>query len=198
MTSSALTPGAISAVTGAASGIGRALALALARDGVTLALADVDGDGLEQVVRRVRAAGGTVEGTVADVTRAAEMDAWAAATAGRLGAVEAVWAVAGIIDAGSVLDSTHQDIAAVVDADFWGVVHTVRAFLPAVVPARGAVVTRTSPERAAQIILRGVRAGRPRVLVGADARVADLLTRLTGTGYERFADVAARWGNVHR
>jgi NAD(P)-dependent dehydrogenase (short-subunit alcohol dehydrogenase family) len=53
-------------------------------------------------------------------------------------------------------------------------------------------VARTSPERAAEVILRGVRAGRPRVLVGADARLADLLARLTGTGYERLVGVVAR------
>jgi short-subunit dehydrogenase len=186
--------------------------------------------------------------------------------------VSAVWAVAGIIHAGTVLEAPLEDVAAIVDVDFWGVVHTVRAFLPAVVAAGGAVVTvssafglvsapgyggynaakfavrgwtdalrqelrpagagvrvtcvypggvRTSimararsaagpgdaerrrqvfetrvarmpPDRAAAIILRGVRAGRPRVLVGADARVADLLARVTGTGYERLVAVAAR------
>jgi NADP-dependent 3-hydroxy acid dehydrogenase YdfG len=161
MTSSALAPGTVSAVTGAASGIGRALALALGRGGVRLALADVDGDALERVVSEIRAGGGTVEGRVVDVTRAPEVGAWASVTADRFGGVAAVWAVAGIIHAGEVLDAPVEDLAAVVDVDFWG-----------------------------------VRAGRPRVLVGADARVADLLARLTGTGYERLVGVTARRGDA--
>ena len=46
-------------------------------------------------------------------------------------------------------------------------------------------MARTPPERAAATILRGVRAGRGRILIGPDARVADLLARLSGTGYQR-------------
>lgn len=42
-------------------------------------------------------------------------------------------------------------------------------------------------------ILRGVARGRPRVLVGIDARAADLAQRLTGVGYQRVAATAARW-----
>lgn len=46
-------------------------------------------------------------------------------------------------------------------------------------------LARTSPERAAQIILDGVRKNRARVLVGADAKVFDLVVRATGSGYQR-------------
>jgi NAD(P)-dependent dehydrogenase (short-subunit alcohol dehydrogenase family) len=46
-------------------------------------------------------------------------------------------------------------------------------------------LARTSPEAAARVILDGMLAGRPRILVGADARVLDMLVRLTGAGYQR-------------
>ena len=53
-------------------------------------------------------------------------------------------------------------------------------------------VARTHPDHAAATILRGVRAGRSRVLVGPDAYLADALTRLTATGYERLLTAAVR------
>jgi hypothetical protein len=52
----------------------------------------------------------------------------------------------------------------------------------------------TTPERAAQVILAGVRKNKARVLVGTDAKVLDLLVRLTGPGYQRlFGPVAHRF-----
>ncbi len=53
-------------------------------------------------------------------------------------------------------------------------------------------MARTTPERAAAVILRGVAAGRPRVLVGADARAIDLLARIAGPHYQRLVTAAAR------
>ncbi len=54
-------------------------------------------------------------------------------------------------------------------------------------------LARTSPERAARIILEGVRKNRARVLVGADAKVLDLIVRVTGSGYQQlFSAVAGR------
>jgi short-subunit dehydrogenase len=47
------------------------------------------------------------------------------------------------------------------------------------------VLARTPPEEAARVILDGVLAGKPRILVGADARILDALVRLTGAGYQR-------------
>ena len=46
-------------------------------------------------------------------------------------------------------------------------------------------MARTSPEQAAATILRGVQAGKGRILVGPDAVAADLLARLSATGYQR-------------
>ena len=46
-------------------------------------------------------------------------------------------------------------------------------------------MARTSPERAAQIILDGVAKNKAKVLVGADAKVLDMFVRVTGSGYQR-------------
>jgi len=54
-------------------------------------------------------------------------------------------------------------------------------------------LARTSPQRAARIILEAVRKKRARVLVGADAKALDILVRLTGSGYQRlFSTVTGR------
>jgi short-subunit dehydrogenase len=53
-------------------------------------------------------------------------------------------------------------------------------------------LARTTPERAAEVILRGARRGRARVLVGADAKALDVLQRITGSGYQRVVTMAAR------
>jgi NAD(P)-dependent dehydrogenase (short-subunit alcohol dehydrogenase family) len=54
-------------------------------------------------------------------------------------------------------------------------------------------LARTTSEKAADVILRGARKGKPRVLIGGDAKALDLLQRLTGSGYQRlFAAVAPR------
>lgn len=55
-------------------------------------------------------------------------------------------------------------------------------------------LARTSPERAAQIILDGVSRGKAKVLVGTDARILDVVIRLTGSGYQRVnAELARRF-----
>jgi len=53
-------------------------------------------------------------------------------------------------------------------------------------------LARTTAERAAQVILDGVLANRPRVLVGGDAKLFDLLVRVTGPGYQRVTTALAR------
>jgi len=53
-------------------------------------------------------------------------------------------------------------------------------------------LARTSPERAAQIILEAVRKDRARVLVGADAKILDVIIRVTGSGYQRLFSTAAK------
>jgi len=55
-----------------------------------------------------------------------------------------------------------------------------------------ATLARTTPERAAEIIVAGVLADKPRVLVGTDAKVLDLLVRLGGARYQRVVALLSR------
>jgi short-subunit dehydrogenase len=57
-------------------------------------------------------------------------------------------------------------------------------------------LARTSPEKAAEVILAGVEKGKARVLIGADAKALDLLVRVTGSGYQRLVAAASRRGGL--
>jgi NAD(P)-dependent dehydrogenase (short-subunit alcohol dehydrogenase family) len=257
--------GRVAVVTGAASGIGRALALALADEGARLALSDIDTFGLSETAELAAARGASVHVQRLDVACREDVVAYAEEVRARYGAVHLVVNNAGIAMTGDVLDLAFKDVERVMDVDFWGVVHGTMAFLPHLVDSgegtlvnisslfgliavpgqsaynaakfavrgfteslrqellvSGAPVTvtcvhpggvrtniarnatavgghdatalsqlfdqhlaRMTPERAAQVILRGARRGRARVLVGADAKALDLLQRLTGSGYQR-------------
>jgi NAD(P)-dependent dehydrogenase (short-subunit alcohol dehydrogenase family) len=264
--------GRVGVVTGAASGIGRSLALALATEGARLALSDVDTFGLAETAALARARGAEVHEQHLDVADREAVVAYAETVAAHFGAVHLVVNNAGIALTGDVADLTFKDVERIMDVDFWGVAHGTMAFLPHLLASgegtlvnisslfgligmpgqsaynaakfavrgfteslrqelliSGAPVTvtcvhpggirtniarnatavgghdaaalselfddklaRTTPDRAAQVILRGARRGRARVLIGADAKALDLLQRLTGSGYQRIIAGAAR------
>lgn len=118
------------AVTGAGSGIGRALALQLVDEGAQVALSDWDPTGLAETELLCKERGGTPHTQVLDVRDRAAVHAWADAVADHFGAVNAVINNAGITIFGSIEDSPYADIEKVIDVDFWGVVHGTKAFLP--------------------------------------------------------------------
>jgi NAD(P)-dependent dehydrogenase (short-subunit alcohol dehydrogenase family) len=120
----------VAVVTGAASGIGRALAYDLARRGATLALSDVDVVGLGETARHARVIGATVHEQRLDVTDRAAMLAYADAVAAEFGAVHLVINNAGVAFHGDVEEMTFEQIERVMDVDFWGVVNGTKAFLP--------------------------------------------------------------------
>jgi short-subunit dehydrogenase len=121
------------AVTGAASGIGRALALGLARRGARLALADRDEAGLEATAEAVRAAGAEVHRLPLDVTDRDAVVAWADAVAGQFGVVHQIYNNAGIAFSRTVLESDWSDFERVLGVNLWGVIHGTKAFLPHVI-----------------------------------------------------------------
>jgi NADP-dependent 3-hydroxy acid dehydrogenase YdfG len=266
--------GRVAAITGAGSGIGRATALALVAEGVKLALADKDMAGLGQTAALVSDAGGEAITHVVDVTDPAAMEAWAADAMAHYGAIDIVMNNAGVALVAESHDQTHDELAWVMDINFWGVVHGTRAFLPHMrernighivniasmaglsgLPAQsaycaskfavrgysesvcadlagtnvgvtivmpGGVATniinssririagedaaatesrrdafnsflRTSPEKAARLIIKAIKRNRMRQLVGGDARILDFVqrlipgrfARLTGAGAEK-------------
>jgi NAD(P)-dependent dehydrogenase (short-subunit alcohol dehydrogenase family) len=258
-------------ITGAGSGIGRALALRSARAGALLALSDWDRDGLAETVALAEQAGATkVRQDVVDVSDRAAVASWAAGVVEELGRVNLVVNNAGVSATGDFSDLTYDDLDWIVGINFWGVVHGSKEFLPHLVASGdGALVNisslfglvsvpgqsaynatkyavrglteaireemlvnrhpvtvtcvhpggirtgisrhgrkaagldaaridalfekklaKMSPDRAAEIILDGALAGKPRVLVGLDAHVVHQLARIIGARYQ---DVVARW-----
>jgi NAD(P)-dependent dehydrogenase (short-subunit alcohol dehydrogenase family) len=260
------------AITGAGSGIGRALALRAASGGARLALSDWNATGLGETARAVAQTGARVETAVVDVADRAAVQAWAADVVSTLGGVDLVVNNAGVSATGDFLDLTYDDIDWILRINLGGVVNGSKEFLPHLVASgNGALVNisslfglmsvpgqsaynatkyavrglteaireemlvaghpvtvtcvhpggirtgiarngrkadgikadevddlfenklaRTSPARAAQVILDGALAGKARVLVGADAHAVHHFARLTGSRYQ---DVVAR---LHR
>lgn len=264
--------GKVAVVTGAGSGIGRALALGLTERGARLALSDIDAAGLAETVRLVEAAGGDVHAQALDVSEREAVLEYAEAVADHFGVIHQIYNNAGIAHHGEVETTSFKDYDRVMDVDFWGVVHGTKAFLPHLIAsgdghvvnisslfgllsmpgqsaynaakfavrgfteslreemlvdsrpvrvtcvhpggiktaiARNASVSgahdqqaiaeefdkqlaRMTPEKAATIILDGVRKNRPRVLVGADAVALDVIVRVIGPAYQRVVAAIAK------
>lgn len=123
-------------ITGAASGIGRATAIATARRGGILFLTDVQGDRLDEVVAEIRAAGGTVAfAQAADIADHDAVVAMAAAIHAEHGAMDVVMNVAGISIWGSVETLTHEQWRRVIDIDLMGPIHVIETFVPPMIAA---------------------------------------------------------------
>lgn len=263
----------VAVVTGAGSGIGRSLALALTKAGARVSVSDWSEAGLAETVALCAEIGEAPHSRVLDVRDRAAVTAYAGEVATHFGAVNLVINNAGITIFGTVEESPYEDIEKVMDVDFWGVVHGTKAFLPHLIASgdghvvnvssifglfgvptqssynaakfavRGfteslrqemliaghkvgvtsvhpggirtnivnnavasnaadlgsmqklfdTVLTRTSADEAAAVILKGVRGNKAKVLIGLDAHVVDLLIRALGSAYQRpFAVVSRR------
>ncbi len=260
----------VAVITGAGSGIGRALALNLAGRGSRLALSDVDEAGLAETVRLVEAAGvREVHSGRLDVADRAAFAAYAAGVVAHFGRVNVVVNNAGVALAGDFDELEYDDIEWIIGVNFWGVVHGTKEFLPHLIASGdGHLVTISSlfglvsmpgqsmynaskyavrgmseaireemlvaghqvgvttvhpggiktaiarnsrvahnedqaatakyfdeklaqmtPEKAAQIIVRGILSNKARVLVGLDAHALHTFAKFTGSRYQ---DLAAR------
>jgi NAD(P)-dependent dehydrogenase (short-subunit alcohol dehydrogenase family) len=255
----------VAVITGAGSGIGRALALNLAGKGALLAISDVDDAGLAETVDLVKAAGAReVRSDHLDVSDRAAFTAYAAAVAEQFGRVNLVVNNAGVALAGDLEDLEYADMDWIMGINFWGVVQGTKEFLPHLIAsgdghlvnisslfglvsmpgqsmynaAKYAVrglseavreemlvaghpvgvtvvhpggiktaiarnarysakedgvesakffdkkLARMSPEKAAEIILKGVENDKARVLVGIDAHALHHLAKLLGSRYQ--------------
>jgi NAD(P)-dependent dehydrogenase (short-subunit alcohol dehydrogenase family) len=122
--------GRVAVVTGAGSGIGRALAHGLAQRGARLALSDVDETGLAETAATARRLGADVDERRLDVSDAAAFAAYAEVVVARFGVVNQVYNNAGIAFSRSVLESDLADYERVLGVNLWGVIHGTTAFLP--------------------------------------------------------------------
>jgi NADP-dependent 3-hydroxy acid dehydrogenase YdfG len=118
-------------ITGAASGIGRALAVDVARRGARVAISDIDEPGLAETLDLVEEAGAReVRRDRLDVADRAAFAAYADAVAGHFGRVDVVVNNAGVALVGDVEDLDYADMDWIIGINFWGVVHGTKEFLP--------------------------------------------------------------------
>jgi NAD(P)-dependent dehydrogenase (short-subunit alcohol dehydrogenase family) len=139
-----LDDGTVVVVTGAASGIGLAMAEAFAGRACSIVLADVEPEALEAAQRRVADRGVAALAMVTDVSQAAEVEALAAATLERFGGVDVVCNNAGVAGRSDAWFGPIEAWEWVLGVNFWGVVHGVRAFLPHLVARGGGHVVNTA------------------------------------------------------
>jgi NAD(P)-dependent dehydrogenase (short-subunit alcohol dehydrogenase family) len=268
--------GATAVVTGAASGIGRALAVQLATRGANLALSDVNDSGLAETVSMCEASGGGSGKARAYHLDVSDREAFLAHSdevLSEFGRVDMVFNNAGVSVTATVEEIGWEDFDWIMGINFWGVVHGSKAFLPHLidsgdgylvnissvfgfigVPSQSAYnaakfavrgftealreemvmerkpvtvccvhpggirtniarngraaalneaekekmaadferIARTSPEKAARTILRGMERRRARILIGPDAYAIQAMERLLGSRYENLVARAAR------
>ncbi|WIX83833.1 SDR family NAD(P)-dependent oxidoreductase [Amycolatopsis carbonis] len=120
----------VAVITGAGSGIGRALALGLGLRGARLALSDVDAEGLESTVEAAKAQGADVRGYSLDVSDRAAVLAHADEVASAFGRVNVVVNNAGVALGATVEDMTFEDYDWLMGINLGGVVNGTKAFLP--------------------------------------------------------------------
>ena len=123
--------GKVAVVTGAASGIGRAMAERFAAEGMKLVLADVEEDALSAAAKELADGGAEVLAVPTDVSQAESVDALAARTLQEFGGVHVVCNNAGVGGHGAASwDGPLAEWEWVLGVNLWGVIHGTRAFLP--------------------------------------------------------------------
>ncbi|MET9216224.1 MULTISPECIES: SDR family NAD(P)-dependent oxidoreductase [unclassified Nocardia] len=123
--------GRVAVVTGAGSGIGRALALGLARRGALIAASDIDRDGLAETSARVAALGADIHSATVDMAHREAVIDYAEEVIAHFGAVHQVYNNAGIAGrSATVLDSDWANYDRVIAVNLFGVIHGTKAFLP--------------------------------------------------------------------
>lgn len=122
--------GRVAVVTGAASGIGRALAEAFVDARSAVVVADLDSREAEAVADRLRGAGGDALAVAVDVADPASVDSLAKVTLDRFGRVDVLCNNAGVSTFNLIQDQTLDDWRWVLDVNLWGVIHGLTSFLP--------------------------------------------------------------------
>ncbi|MCP2314759.1 Short-chain dehydrogenase [Nocardia amikacinitolerans] len=202
-------------ITGAASGLGRGTAHAVAAKGASLILTDIDAEGLRRTAEELRAAGATVHVAEAlDVSDHTAVVALAAKVHDEIGSVDIVMNVAGIATWGTVDRLTHDQWRRTIDIDLMGPIHVIEEFLPPMIEAgRGGHLVNVSsaaglfglpwhaPYSASKFGLRGVsevlrfdlrRHGIGVSLVCPGAMSTPMVNRVDIAGVDREAEAVQR------
>lgn len=253
----------VAVITGAGSGIGQALAIALAKAGAQLAISDINADNIAATAQQCSSLGAKTRHYQLDCGKRDDIYAHADQVIRDFGSVNLVINNAGVAVNATVLELTDEDFHWLMNINFWGMVHGSRAFLPHLITSGdghlvnvssifgmigvprqaaynaskfairgftealrqelildkapvqvscvhpGGVKTniaraarrgtsdvskdigakfeefaRTTSAQAAQIILRGIHRNKPRIFVGMDSKIIDLIQRLLGATYQ--------------
>jgi NAD(P)-dependent dehydrogenase (short-subunit alcohol dehydrogenase family) len=136
--------GKVAAVTGAASGLGRAMALAFAREGMHVALADVDEKGLNETQEAAKKFGARTTTLRVDVSRGEQVEAFRDRALKELGGVHVVCNNAGVSTLGAAWEASVADWQWILGVNLWGVIHGVRAFAPQLIAQNEGHIVNTA------------------------------------------------------
>ena len=136
--------GKVVVVTGAGSGIGRQLALELARRGARLAISDVNEAGLAETAGQAEALGADVFAATLDVSDRTAVIAHAETVAAHFGVVHQIYNNAGVASSGTVLDGEWSEYDQVLGINLFGVIAGTKAFLPHLVASGDGHVVNVS------------------------------------------------------
>lgn len=136
--------GGVAVVTGAASGIGRASARALAKEGMYVHVTDIDLDGARQVTREIRQAGGKASAHELDVRDPDAFVALAEQVYDRHGRCDVLHNNAGVAFAAPFDETSLEDWHWVIDINLWGVIHGIHAFVPRMLEQGNGQVVNTA------------------------------------------------------
>ncbi|MEP6946367.1 MAG: SDR family oxidoreductase [Acidobacteriota bacterium] len=135
----------VAVITGAASGIGRALAVRLAKENVTgIAISDVNAEGLDETAELVAPSGVPVSTHIIDVSRLADVERLAAESVERHGYVTHLFNNAGVGVIGNFEQLSIEDFEWLMGINFWGVVYGCKVFLPILKKQRAAHIVNVS------------------------------------------------------
>ena len=136
--------GKVAVVTGAGSGIGAELAVALARAGAKLAISDVNLAGLAATEERLKAIGSPARADRLDVSDRAAVLAYADEVRDHYGSVHQIYNNAGVAFFGEIENSEFGDFERVMNVNYWGVVNGTKAFLPHVIASGAGHIVNVS------------------------------------------------------
>ena len=122
--------GKVAVITGAASGIGRGIAVRCVSEGMKVVLADIDENNLTKAETELKTQGGTVLGVRTDVSKRSDVELLARQAREAFGQVHLLFNNAGVGAGGAPWEATWNDWEWVVGVNLWGVIHGVKVFAP--------------------------------------------------------------------
>lgn len=122
--------GKVAAVTGVGSGVGRALAVELANAGASVAISDINAEGLAETAALIEGRGRSTLATQLDITERDAVLAYANTVATHFGTVNLIYNNAGIAFVGTVASTQFKEFERIMDVDYWSIVNGTNAFLP--------------------------------------------------------------------